>query len=177
MWKTDFPYERKVVGYIKGYMRRFWQASEDHRGIPGVPGRVVTIVPSSNLEDQVYGVAYKIAENDIPNVVEYLDHREKQGYQQNTVTFHPTSDDLKPFQLVIYIAETENSYYLGPAPLETIARQISKAIGPSGRNDDYLFQLANAMRKLAPQVNDCHLYELEELVKEMQGSRNEESGL
>lgn len=128
-------------------------------------------------KDEVYGIAYKIAEHDIPSVVEYLDYREKQGYLQNTVMFYPSSEDLKPFQLSIYIAETENSYYLGPAPLETIAQQISRSQGPSGRNDDYLFQLANAMRKLAPHVDDCHLYELEQLVKQIQMARHEESGL
>lgn len=32
MWKTNFPFIKKYPGYIKGYIRRFYQFSPDHRG-------------------------------------------------------------------------------------------------------------------------------------------------
>lgn len=32
VWKADFPFGEKRTGYIKGYIRRFFQNSIDHRG-------------------------------------------------------------------------------------------------------------------------------------------------
>lgn len=32
VWKTNFPFIKKYPGYIKGYTRRFYQFSPDHRG-------------------------------------------------------------------------------------------------------------------------------------------------
>lgn len=123
-------------------------------------------------QDLVYGVAYKIAEKDVTEVIEYLDYREKDGYEQLTVTFYPHDPAFCPFELKIYVADKNNPFYVGPAPLEDIAYQILNSVGPSGRNDDYLFQLANTMRTLVPEVQDDHLYQLEYLVKNIQHTNN-----
>lgn len=41
MWKQGFEYEERILGHIKGFKRRFWHGSEDHRGVPGAVSSVL----------------------------------------------------------------------------------------------------------------------------------------
>uniref|UniRef100_A0A1B6LMI0 glutathione-specific gamma-glutamylcyclotransferase n=1 Tax=Graphocephala atropunctata TaxID=36148 RepID=A0A1B6LMI0_9HEMI len=172
LWKTEFPFAEKQVGFIKGYLRRFYQSSKDHRGIPDKPGRVVTLLPSPNSEDQVWGIAYKIEDKDKDLVVRQLDFREKNGYTKVNITFYPVDlvakTEGKPFKLVIYVGEKTNEHYAGEADVETIAQQIVAACGPSGTNREYLYRLADAMRAIAPGQDDIHLFSLEAAVKRLE---------
>lgn len=161
MWKVDFPYKNKVVGYVKGYVRRFWQASEDHRGVPGSPGRVVTLIPANDPKECVWGVAYEISDDQEEKVLEHLDYREKDGYDKVEVAFHPYDTKLAPFNLTIYVAHQDNPFFLGPASAKEIARQIHSAEGPSGSNREYLLKLVEAMRTLVPHIKDQHLLDIE----------------
>ncbi|GLH01200.1 hypothetical protein R5R35_008544 [Gryllus longicercus] len=178
VWKVDFPYKARVVGYIKGYIRRFWQSSEDHRGVPGKPGRVVTLLPASDPEAQVWGVAYEIAKENEELVMNHLDYREKDGYDKVSVMFYPKASDdgastVAPFELFIYVGSEQNKFFAGPADVNSIAKQVVSAVGPSGTNSEYVLQLALAMRKLAPGIVDDHLFSLEEAVKHLQNEKGE----
>ena len=97
----------------------------------------------------------------------YLDHREKGGYTTHEVTFHPQTKGVSSFTVLVYIGTELNPNYLGPAPLDAIAKQVVNSRGPSGCNTEYMLNLAASMREIAPSVSDEHLYGLESKVREM----------
>ena len=97
----------------------------------------------------------------------YLDHREKGGYTTHEVTFYPQTKGVSSFTVLVYIGTELNPNYLGPAPLDAIAKQVVNSRGPSGCNTEYMLNLATSMREIAPLVQDEHLYSLESKVREM----------
>jgi hypothetical protein len=71
----------------------------------------------------------------------------------------------KPFNVVMYFGSEENQYFVGPASLQEMAVQIFECSGPSGRNRDYLFNLADSMRQISDEALDSHLSDLEAAVR------------
>ncbi len=119
------------------------------------------------MQECTWGIAYKVHPEDVPEVMAYLDHREKGGYTTHEVRFHPTHNTLATFSTLVYIGTEANSEYLGPAPLDAIARQVVSSKGPSGCNVEYVLELATSMKQIAPKVNDEHLFKLESKVREL----------
>lgn len=152
LWRPDFPYEERVHGYVLGFARRFWQGSTDHRGVPGAPGRVVTLVPERGA--RCWGTAYRVAPSARDEVLAKLDARERQGYERHVTTVHATP----PVEALVYIAGPENPDYLGPAPVEAIAEQVRQSRGPSGDNLEYVLRLAEALSEMG--ADDPHVAEL-----------------
>lgn len=122
------------------------------------------------FQEKVWGMAYEIANDDIEQVKAHLDFREKNGYTQTDVLFYLGEDPTTQIHLKIYIGTVDNEEYLGPAPIEDIAKQIYLSSGPSGKNVDYLLNLANAVRQLFPEDTDEHLFDLEKNVKNLQAN-------
>ncbi|ORY15034.1 ChaC-like protein-domain-containing protein [Clohesyomyces aquaticus] len=72
--------------------------SEDHRGTPEAPGRVVTLIDRAHWEtltdhhtstERVWGAAYHIPTAHVASVRAYLDIREINGYSIQFTPFHP----------------------------------------------------------------------------------------
>ena len=179
VWRPAFPHRIACKAWITGFVRRFWQGSTDHRGLPGRPGRVVTIVPEDDPElaregrssigfpadRRCWGTAYQVAASEAGSVLNGLDHRERGGYQRLEVEIGLAGAGPAVGRVpgLVYVAGPENESYLGPAPLGAIARQVAEARGPSGTNADYVFELAAALRRM--QVVDGHVFALEQALR------------
>lgn len=78
IWRPSFPFVERRWGYLPGWARRFYQGSTDHRGTEQSPGRVVTLLPEP--DNVVWGIAYRIKDDDRDRVLSYLGVREQNGY-------------------------------------------------------------------------------------------------
>lgn len=170
--------------YIKGFVRRFAQHSIDHRGTRERPGRVVTLVkasdwhplrravkvdePKSPEGDIVWGVSFTIDPEHAKVVRQYLDYREKNGYSAMHVPLYTKlpeeqggEEEVVLKNALVYVGLPSNPAFVGPQSLDALAQRIYTCAGPSGPNPEYLLNLAKAVRELAPQSVDQHLFSLE----------------
>jgi len=149
--------------------------SEDHRGTPANPGRVVTLIERSvwdtltdhhSVDDVVWGVVYRIKSSEVENVKEYLDIREINGYSIHQVEVHQTDPQAQTIQAIVYIGTPSNPQFVGnpPPDADELARHIYHSRGPSGENMDYLSQLHKSLIELCPDSKDNHVYDLQQRV-------------
>ena len=160
MWRPDFAFSERCAAVARGWSRRFWQGSTDHRGVPEAPGRVVTLeaMPASRC----WGLAYRVAAVAAEEVLERLDHRERGGFDRVEVDVTLRRDGHAAVRAITYVAGPDNPNYLGPAPLLEIADQVRGSHGPSGSNVEYARRLAETLRVF--ELEDEHVFELAALL-------------
>lgn len=173
IWRPGFPHLHACVAAIDHRVRRFWQGSTDHRGLPGAPGRVVTLVDEPGA--RCWGRAFELSPDQRRDVLAALDHREKGGYQRLSLPLHLA--DGREVRGLTWIATADNPNFLGPADDEAIARQVLAAAGPSGPNRDYVLRLDEALREDGhPDPHVGRIADLVRLLIEKEAAQPQPSG-
>lgn len=160
IWRVDFPYAERRPAWIRHWARRFWQGSTDHRGVPGAPGRVVTLIEAPDAV--CWGMAYRLDSSTHIEALAHLDHREKGGYERLELEIHFAGGDRTTG--ITYHATPDNPNFLGDTSSHAIVEQVLTAAGPSGPNTEYVLRLDQALREMEAQ--DTHVFEVARLLRE-----------
>lgn len=195
IWKPNFTYNKRSIGYITGYLRRFFQGNTQHRGTTNQPGRVATLVHTGDADSRVWGCVYEIVgKTNIQIALDSLIEREvvKGGYKFDRVPFHPFTEELQTcqsqstktvsispnsminsegsYEVLFHLSDPEVDLYLGDDSLDVQASQIVSAYGSCGSNSEYVLLLAAFMRTEVPMElalkDDSYIFELESLIRE-----------
>ena len=141
IWRPDFVYESHASACIDGWVRRFWQGSPDHRGVPGAPGRVVTLIACAG--SRCWGRAYALPIAEQAQILAALDQREQAGYERLILPLKLA--DGRQVDGITWRASEQNPDFLGPANMDTMAAQVLASEGPSGTNSEYVLRLDQAL--------------------------------
>nr|GMD04716.1 gamma-glutamylcyclotransferase 2-1-like [Ipomoea batatas] len=153
VWNPGFEYDEKIIGYIKDYRRVFDLACIDHRGTPEHPARTCTLEQSEGAI--CWGAAFCVRGGP---------EKEKKAMEEK--------DSVNPALTGVFVFmstpdKVNNKYYLGPAPLEDMAKQIATAFGPCGNNREYIFKMEKALYDIGHE--DDYIIELANEVRKALG--------
>jgi len=162
VWRPAFDHVERAPGVIRGFARRFWQGSPDHRGVPEAPGRVVTLTPDPDA--RCAGMAYRVSPAVWDAVLARLDERESGGFERHEVVVAFTDASRSAVRALVYVAVAGNPNFLGPASAAEIARQVRASRGRSGTNLEYVLRLRDALEALG--APDPHVAEIAALALE-----------
>jgi glutathione-specific gamma-glutamylcyclotransferase len=156
IFRPSFPYLERRRAFLPNYMRRFWQGSPDHRGVPEAPGRVATLVPAP--KEWCGGCVYRIDPQSAEAILAELDIREQAGFERHILRVFDSPNGEAFAEALVYVARQGNPHFLGPLDEPLIADWIRRSHGPSGPNSEYLLALHDALRTL--DIDDPHVEEI-----------------
>lgn len=176
LWRQGFAFERSIVGFVKGHVRRFHLADGGHRGTPTNPGRAAMLEPALD-EDRCWGCAYLLPKRDAMRILETMDIREK-AYEKRCLDLYGRSLDSQPVvrDVVAYVCPKDPTLakaagHTGATSVAKIASVIAAARGPSGRNLDYLYRLDGWL--LQHGIRDDHVRSIAKAVRALQEAEEE----
>jgi len=132
------------------------------------------LLPDDVVRDEklsgTQGTCYLVPESKAEEVLKSLDFREKGGYTREVVDVK-LFEDGSLVRALVYSATADNPNFepdlasSKPEALDKAAHIIATSTGPSGKNDEYLFELADAL------PDDAYLQALATRVKHLSAAK------
>jgi glutathione-specific gamma-glutamylcyclotransferase len=150
MWDPGFPYVEWAPGLVYGYHRALCIYSSRWRGTPAQPGLVLGLDRGGACR----GIAYRIAEADVPTSLEALWNREmRRGvYHPRLLRARLPKHEVKA---LVFIANPLHPGYAGTLPAERTAELVANCCGDRGPNVEYLARTLKHLAELG--VHDHNL--------------------
>jgi len=137
MWRPGFEYVERQAATLHGRRRAFCIYSVHHRGTYQRPGLVLGLAPGG----AVRGAAYRVAEENWPEVYAYLREREQPTETYVEARANVRLADGRRVECLVFLSDVRHPQWAGALSLERQSELIAGATGLSGRNVDYLRDL------------------------------------
>ena len=142
MWRPGFAFVERQGARLHGRRRAFCIYSVHHRGTPARPGLVLGLAPGG----AVRGTAYRVAEAAWASVRAYLLEREQPTETYVEAAVAACLNDGRRVNALTFLSDAGHPQWAGVLTLDAQADLIAGARGRSGRNIDYLRDLAVHLR-------------------------------
>ncbi len=159
MWKPGFAFAARTPALLRGRHRSLCVWSQVWRGTVARPGLVLGLDRGGACR----GLAFRVADDDVDAVLDYLDARERvtEVYLRRTVDL--TLADGARVRAETYVVDRSHPQYAGRVAPDEAARVIKASHGQGGSNVEYL---ENTLRHLDDfGLDDGPLHDLARLVR------------
>lgn len=194
----------RCLGRAVGWKRCWSQRSADHRGTPDFQGLVCTLLSdeeifniyndknsdssiTSSPPTMTEGIIYTVPPSLAGECLAELDFREKGGYSRDIINVVIDSEDdsksdknnddeKNTVQALLYRGTPDNPAFWKRALMDLpfAAATMAVAVGPSGPNDEYLYNLDNFLSSASSSTHsgDMDTKRLANMCRELQHDRS-----
>jgi cation transport protein ChaC len=136
MWRPGFAYRQRRHALVTGLHRQLCIYSHVHRGTPDNPGLVMGLDRGGRCR----GIAYRIADKDRLDTIEYLREREQATmvYIESVRKIDLLGGTPHQVRALMYVVDRGHRQYAGRLSLAAQLELVRKGVGQSGPCVDYV---------------------------------------